>query len=62
MTIINSAWWKETGEGKFQKNNASGERGSGRNWETGIDTYALLIQGIKQVTGENVLYRTGNSS
>ena len=30
------------------------------NWETGIDIYTLLC--IKQVTNENLLYSTGNST
>ena len=32
----------------------------GMNWETGIDIYALLP--IKQITNENQLYGTGNST
>ena len=28
----------------------------GRNWETGIDTYALLILYVKQITNENTGY------
>ena len=35
--------------------------GSGRNWETRIDSYALLILRIKQITNENILVSTGNS-
>ena len=26
---------------------------SGRNWETGMDTYALLIRYVKQITNED---------
>ena len=32
------------------------------NWEIGIDIYKLLILCIKQITNENVLYSTGNST
>jgi len=32
------------------------------NWETGIDTYTLQILYIKQVTNENLLHSTGNST
>ena len=34
--------------------------GVGTNWEIGIDIYTLLC--IKQVTNENPLYGTGNST
>ena len=27
--------------------------GGGRNWETGMDTYALLIRYVKQITNED---------
>ena len=30
------------------------------NWEIGIDIYTLIC--IKQITNENVLYSTGNST
>ena len=36
------------------------KRGSGMNWETGIDIYTLLC--IKQITNQNLLYSTGNST
>ena len=32
------------------------------NWKTGIDVYTLLILRIKYMTGENLLYSTGNST
>ena len=32
------------------------------NWEVGIDTHMLLIPCIKQITNENLLYTTGNST
>ena len=35
--------------------------GGGGNWETGIDTYTLLILCIKQITNENLPYSTGYS-
>ena len=35
--------------------------GGGGNWETGIDTYTLLILCIKQITNENLPYSTGNT-
>ena len=34
----------------------------GMNWEIGIDIYTLLILCIKQITNENLLYSTGNST
>ena len=34
----------------------------GMNWEIGIDAYTSLILCIKQVTNENLLYSSGNSS
>ena len=37
-----------------------GERGGGMNWEIGIDRYKLLC--IKEITNENLLYSTGNST
>ena len=37
-----------------------GEKGSGMNWETGIDIHTLLF--IKQIAEENLLYSTGNST
>ena len=36
-----------------------GEKG-GMNWEAGIHIYTLLC--IKQITNENLLYSTGNST
>ena len=36
-----------------------GEKGE-MNWEIGIDIYALIY--IKQITNENLLYNTGNST
>ena len=40
-----------------------GERGGGgRNWETGIDPCTVLIVYIEQITNENLLYSTGNST
>ena len=39
-----------------------GERQSGWNWEIGIDLYTLLILCIKQITNENLLYSTENST
>ena len=38
------------------------ERGHGVNWETGIDAHTLLILCIKQITNENLLLSTGNST
>ena len=37
-----------------------GEGGGGMNWQIGIDIYTLPC--IKQVTNENLLYSTGNST
>ena len=37
-----------------------GGRGSGMNWEIGIYIYTLVC--IKQITNENLLYSTGNST
>ena len=34
----------------------------GMNWKIGIDMYTLLILRIKQMTNENLLYSTGNST
>ena len=34
----------------------------GMGWETGIDTYTLLILCIKYIANERVLYSTGNST
>ena len=40
-----------------------GERGGGgMNWEIGIDIYTLSILCIKQITNENLLYSSGNST
>ena len=47
----------------MQRTNVHTPRGTGdggRNWETGIDIFILLY--IKQVTNENLLYSTGNST
>ena len=32
------------------------------NWEMGTDIYTLLIQSIRQITNEDLLYSTGNST
>ena len=40
--------------------NTKGGKGSGMNWEIGIDAYTLLW--IRQVTNENLLDSTGNST
>ena len=37
-----------------------GEGADGMNWEIRIDIYTLLC--IKQITNENLLYSTGNST
>ena len=37
-----------------------GEKGGGMYWEIGIDIYTVLC--IKQITNENLLYSTGNST
>ena len=34
----------------------------GKNWETEIDTYTLLILCVKETTNENIPYSTGNST
>ena len=39
-----------------------GYQEGGMNWEIGIDIHTLLILCLKQVTNENLLYRTGNST
>ena len=39
---------------------AKGGRGRGMNWEIGLDIYTLLY--IKEITSENLLYSTGNST
>ena len=39
---------------------SKGERSWGVNWEIGIDIYTLLC--LKQITNENILYSTGNST
>ena len=36
--------------------------GGGVKWGTGIDTYTVLILCIKEITNENLLYSTGNST
>ena len=38
-----------------------GKGGGGMNWEIGIDIYSIDMC-IKQITNENLLYRTGNST
>ena len=38
-----------------------GERGSERNWETGMDTYTLLIPCVKYITLGSMLCSPGNS-
>ena len=38
-----------------------GERGAGRNWETGIDICPLLTLSMKWIITENLLYSTRNS-
>ena len=38
------------------------ERGSGMNWETGTDTYTLVILCVKWTTNENLMYSSGNST
>ena len=38
------------------------KEGVGKNWEIGIDIFTLLILCIKQMTSENLLYSTGNST
>ena len=53
------------GKGRIEENNCTDtkrERGGGMNWETGIDMYTLLILCIQQMTNENLLYSTGNST
>ena len=39
-----------------------GERRGGMNWEIGKDIYTILILYIKQITNENLLYGTRNST
>ena len=38
------------------------KEGGGRNWETGIGAYILLILYIKYIANKNILYSTGNST
>ena len=38
------------------------EKGRGLNWEIRIDIYTLLILYIKEITNENLLYSTRNST
>ena len=40
----------------------AGKGWGGRNWETGIDIYTLLILCIKETTDGNILYGSGNST
>ena len=40
----------------------SGEGRVGMNWEMGTDIFTLLIQSIRQITNEDLLYSTGNST
>ena len=42
--------------------NTKGKGEGGRNWEIGIDIYTRFILCIKQITNENLLYSTGNST
>ena len=39
---------------------SQGGRGTGINWEIGIDIHTLLY--IKQITNKDLLYSTGNST
>ena len=39
-----------------------GERRGGMNWEIGTDIYTILMLYIKQITNENLLYSTRNST
>ena len=36
--------------------------GGGMNWETGVDTFTLLLLWIKQISNEKLLHSTGNST
>ena len=50
-------------ESQMQRTNLwlpSGEGSGGTNWEIGIDIYTPLR--IKQITNENLLFSTGNST
>ena len=42
---------------KEQMYRYQGEGQGGKNWETGLDIYTLLILYRKQITNENLLYR-----
>ena len=37
-------------------------RVDGMNWAVEVDTYILLVLHIKQITKENLLHHTGNST
>ena len=39
-----------------------GQEAGGRSWETGVDTYTLLILCIKSTMSKDLLYSTGNST
>ena len=51
---------KQSHRCRKQTYGSQGKRGGGINWEIGIDIYTLSY--IKQITNENLLYSTGNSS
>ena len=60
---IQSVFSKAEIETQMQRTNVwtpRGERGSGMNWEIGIDIYTPIC--IKQITNKNLLYSTGNST
>ena len=39
-----------------------GKQGDGRSWEIGTDIYTQVIPRINQITNDNLLYSTGNST
>ena len=39
-----------------------GKQGDGRSWEIGTDIYTQVIPCINQITNDNLLYSTGNST
>ena len=51
-------------ESQMQRTNEyqGGEGQGGMNWEMGTDIFTLLIQSIRQITNEDLLYSTGNST
>ena len=61
--IILFAKQKQRHRGREQTYGHQGGKGGvgGMKRETGVDTYTLWILRIKQITNENLLYRTGNS-